>query len=458
MQRFGILVTMQNTITKVAIIFVSILFLTSGIPSDVFAQCKTEAECQAELKRIDEEIKRINSNINQETKTQQTISGEISKLNSEINKTATEINKKNSLISEIRSDITRKEKSLNALNERLEREKQSLERIMRRRVEIDDATLFEVILSSRNISDFYEDLPRYSNVQRSLSDSFNIIDDLKVSIYNEKSSLEKKKEQEDNEKYSLELERNKIAVQKKDRDVALTISQQKEANFATLKQQREQEAKAIRDRLISFQGSGINQRSISFGEAYDYAKFASEKTGVRTAFIMAIMQQETGFGRNVGGCNLRNGETGEGVYISTGNPSVRNMVPGNFENFKKITGSLGRDWQTTPISCVAIINGAPYGYGGAMGYTQFIPNTWMSVEARVRSYLGATVANPWNPQHAVMATAVFVRDLGGAAQTYSAEHNAACRYYGSCSVYAYGDNVMKKAATIQTSIDILERD
>jgi hypothetical protein len=169
------------------------------------------------------------------------------------------------------------------------------------------------------------------------------------------------------------------------------------------------------------------------------------------------MQQETGFGRNVGGCNLRDGATGAGIYINSGNPSVRNMVPGNFENFKRITESLGRDWRTTPISCVAMINGRPYGHGGAMGYTQFIPNTWMSVEARVRSYLNVPVANPWDPQHAVMATAVFVRDLGAAAQTYSSEYNAACRYYGSCSVYAYGNNVMAKATTIQRTIDALER-
>ena len=52
----------------------------------------------------------------------------------------------------------------------------------------------------------------------------------------------------------------------------------------------------------------------------------------------------------------------------------------------------------------------------------------------------------------------FVKDLGAAAQTYSSEYNAACRYYGSCAIYAYGTNVMSKAATIQKEIDKLERD
>jgi peptidoglycan hydrolase CwlO-like protein len=450
----------KKTTTTYLIItpFIIFLGLVLGFSMPVYAQCSSQDECVSELEKVNREIEKLEGNIQKEDSTQRTISGEINKLTGEITKTSTEIKKKDSLITLIRNDILRKENGLSSLNDRLQREKQSLEKIIRKRHELGDATILEVILSSKDISEFYEDAPRFSSIQSSLSDSFKIIDELKVSIYNEKSSLEKKREQENNVKYSLELEKNKIEVQKKDRDQALSISETREASYSELKSIQEEEAQRIRAKMISFSGAGIGNRSISFGEAYDYAKFASQKTGVRTAFIMAIMQQETGFGRNVGGCNLREPETGAGVYIQSGNASVRSMVPGNFDNFKAITSALGRDWSTTPISCVAIISGKPYGYGGAMGYTQFIPNTWMSVESRVRNYLGKAVADPWNPQDAVMATAVFTQDLGAAAQTYSSELNAACRYYGSCSVYSYGTNVMSKAATIQIEIDMLERD
>ncbi len=427
-------------------------------PKDAQALCSTQAECQAELDKINAEINKINSNIIKKDGEIKTISGEINELTGEINKTAGEIKKKDTLIGNLRSDIVRKENSLVSLNQKLATEKLSLEQILRKRNQLDDATLFELVLSSKDISEFYEDAPSFAYVQDSLSDSFKIIDDLRVNIYHEKSALEQKKEQENDVKYSLVLEKNKIEGQKSDRDQALHVSKSDKASYEELKKQREKEAQEIRAKMIQFQGSGITGKSISFGEAYDYAKFASSKTGVRTAFIMAIMQQESGFGRNVGGCYLKDADTGDGIYISTGNKSIRNMVPGNFDNFKKITTALGRDWSTTPISCVAYSGGSAYGYGGAMGYTQFIPNTWMSVEARVRSYLGASVANPWNAQHAVMATAVFTKDLGAAAQTYSAEYNAACRYYGSCSIYAYGTNVMNKAANLQKEIDKLERE
>ncbi len=456
---------MKKNITKfnliksflVIAVFFSFVILVQAAPT-----CKTgedqdtcRARLLAEQKKLEEEVKKLEGDIKQEDQKQTTLNGEINKLTGEIKKTSSAISKKNTLISNIRGEINGKEKSLDSLNDKLRREKESLEKILRKRYELGDASLFEVILSNENLSDFYEDAPAFSYVQSSLSDSFDYIGELKETIYGEKVSLEKKKDQESNEKYSLTLEKGKIESQKNDRNVALSVSKTKEAGLAELKKLREAEIAKIRSALIQFQGNGIS-RSISFGEAYDYAKSTERKTGVRAAFIMAIMQQETAFGNNVGGCYLKK-SNGEGVYIKSGSKSLRNMVPGHFDSFVRITSSLGRDWKMTPISCaIKRSDGTYYGYGGAMGYTQFIPGTWDLVSARVRSYLGVSVANPWNAQHAVMATGVFLKDRGASSQKYTAEYNAACRYYGACSSYA--TSVMNKAANIQKTINTLERD
>lgn len=447
----------------IRMVFFTILFFSFVVLVQAAPVCKsneTEAQCKERLlteqKKLEQEVKKITGDIKEEYGKQVTLSGEINKLTGKINKTSSDINKKTTLITNIRNEITKKENTLFKLNEKLRREKESLEQILRKRYELGDASIFELILSKRTLSDFYEDAPAFSYVQKSLSDSFEYIDQLKFDIYGEKTSLEKKKSQEDNARYSLKLEKGKIEVQKKDRDQALSISKSKKAGLEKLKKLREAEIAKIRSALISFQGNGIS-RSISFGEAYDYAKAAEKKTGVRAAFIMAIMQQETSFGNNVGGCYLKNGQTGEGVYVKSGNVSWRNMVPGHFAAFVRITSALGRDWKTTPISCALVrSDGSLYGYGGAMGYTQFIPGTWELVESRVEKYLGIANANPWNPRDAVMATAVFLKDKGAAAQTYTVEYNAACRYYGACSSYA--SSVMSKAANIQKTINTLERD
>lgn len=433
-------------------------------------ECKTgetQTQCQARLRadiaKKQAEIKKLLGNIKTEGGKQKTLSGEISKLKADIQETSSAINKKKHLIANIKNEINNKENSLKNLNDKLRREKESLDQIIRKSYELDDTTLFEFLLSKRRISDFYKDASSFLYVQSSLSDSFKQINKLKSEIYGEKTSLETKKREEDNQQYSLKLEKGKIETQKKHRDTALDVSKSKEASYTKLKKIREAEIKKIRSVLIRFQGSGVSSKSISFGEAYDYAKNTEEKTGVSAAFIMAIMQQESGFGRNVGGCYLTKKPlapvhgvyTFDGIYIKSKNPSKKNMIPSHYNAFLRITSALGRDWKTTPISCAIYRNGSYYGYGGAMGYTQFIPGTWDMVSARVRSYLGIAIANPWNPRDAVMATGIFLKDKGAGAQTYTSEYNAACRYYGSCSNYA--SSVMSKTANIQKTIDTLER-
>lgn len=459
----------MKTYSRISILFFILFFIIGIKQTHAFdiSQCEqqeNEATCRNRLVEIEKEIKKLEGNIQDENKNQASLSGEITKLNTEIKKTSTNIIQKTNLISTIKKEINLKEQTLGQLNEKLRREKESLKKILRKRNELDNFTLFEMILSTKKVSAFYEDAADFSYVQKSLSDSFDEINILKRDIHGEKISLETKRKEEDDQKYTLTLEKGKIESQKKDRDVALSLSKDKEAGLAELKKLREQEIAKIRSALIKFQGSGVTSRSISFGEAYDYAKAAEKKTGVRAAFIMAIMQQETAFGNNVGGCYLTqkplppvNGVyEPNGMYIKSGNPSKKNMIPTHYDAFLRITSSLGLDWKKTPISCAIVrADGTIFGHGGAMGYTQFIPGTWELVNQRVQSYLGVTVANPWNPQHAVMATAVFLQDKGAGNQTYTAEYNAACGYYGQCSTYA--SSVMTKSANIQISINTLEK-
>jgi membrane-bound lytic murein transglycosylase B len=98
-----------------------------------------------------------------------------------------------------------------------------------------------------------------------------------------------------------------------------------------------------------------------------------------------------------------------------------------------------------------------------MGPSQFIPSTWVIFEKRIESVTGATMADPWNPYHAITATALYLEDLGAVAGNEAAERNAACRYYSgrSCSASSagagYGNAVMKKLYAMQADIDKLQR-
>lgn len=430
--------------------------ITSAAEELSKSEKRERAELQSELDKLEEERAELQESLNAQKSESATIQRDVNILANQIYQAELNIKKKNLEIERLGGIIELKQDTIAELNAKLEQSKDVLSELLRRKNDVDRTSLPEILLVSNNLTDFFADIDSYSSVGRQLQDLYHEVEEVRVQTEKEQADLAAQQDKELDAKYVIQTEKKVIDSKKSEQSGLLSISKQSEASYQAVLTQKEIEIARIRSQLIKFEGSGVTGRSISFGEAYDYAKFASGQTGVRAAFIMAIMQQESGFGRNVGGCYVLNGETGEGIYISSGEKSIRNMVPGNFDNFVLITESLGLDWKSTPISCVAYYNGQPYGYGGAMGYTQFIPNTWMLVEARVRSYLGVSVANPWDPRDAVMATAVFLSDLGAGQQTYSAEYNAACRYYGSCSVHAYGTSVLNKAIGIQIEIDKLE--
>ena len=438
------------------ILFFAIFFSNISSIAPVFAQTAEQEKLRQELQKLEQELAAEQRKLEQQRAVTGSLSKEVAALNAEIKKKQDAIASKNRTLQQLSGKITEKTKTIETLEQKRRRQENSLAEILRKKNQFDNYTLTEMLFSKESLSEFLYEVDQLESINAGIQESFGIIRDTKNQTSRERQTLEQQRERENDAKYALEVEKKSVEVTQSEKNRTLQVSRGQEQNYEAVIRDRQARIAQIRAELIRFEGSGIESRSISFGEAYDYAKAASEKTGIRPAFILAIMQQETNFGNNVGGCYLRNGETGEGIYIRSGNPSQRNMVPGNFANFVRITESLGRDWRTTPISCALVRpDGSIFGFGGAMGYTQFIPNTWMSVEARVRQYTGSSVANPWNPQHAVFATAVFLRDLGAQSQTYSAEYNAACRYYGACSTYA--GSVMTKAANIQKTIEQLEQ-
>jgi peptidoglycan hydrolase CwlO-like protein len=456
-----------HTTIAFGFIFLCIFFFQSY--ASVHAQTlssanQTQAALRAELDRLTKEIAENEKQLQQQKGNSASLQNDIAILNAEIRKTRLAIESQQLVIQRLSGEIGQKNQTLAELQAKMERQKASLGELLRKTQALDSYSTFEVVLSNRNISEFFADRDSFQVIKQGIAESFEEIRVLQGETTAVKKSLEQRRNQESDVRYELEQNRNTVQRQESEQKKLLDISKTKEKSYEEIIRDRQAQAAAIRAELIRFEGSGVQSRSISFGEAYDYAKAAGTRTGIRPAFILAIMQQETGFGRNVGGCYLTqkpeppiNGvDRPNGIYINSGNPSRRNMIPSNFDNFVKITSSLGLDWKKTPVSCAIVrADGSMFGHGGAMGYTQFIPNTWMGVEARVREYTGSAVANPWDPRHAVYATAIFLRDLGAHAQTYSTEHNAACRYYGQCATYA--DSVMQKAVAIQQTINQLEQ-
>ncbi len=351
-------------------------------------------------------------------------------------------------------DIVAKETNIQTLKSRIEKSKDSLDEIIALSYELDEYTMVEALLSKEDISSFFQDLDSYASIQSRIRDEIGYINKDRQAEEKERTVLDQKRDEEYDSKYAIEAQKKVIEKAEAEKQRLLNLNKKEQSQYNLAISEKKKKVAEIKNALFALRDSG----SIKFEDAVRYAKAAGKATGVRPAFILAILKQETNIGSNLGSCYLADVDTGAGVKVSSGNAVKNVMKPTrDVQPFLRITKKLGKDPFKTRVSCPLSI-----GYGGAMGPSQFIPSTWEMFESRVVSARGGGgSANPWNAQDAFTATALYVADLGATAQTASSERNAACRYYsgkacGSNGNTSYGNSVMAHALKLQSDIDLIQ--
>jgi len=429
-------------------LFTSFSFLQIATP--VLAQTTKEIErsrLEAELAQLEKDIAEKQALLDNQKKNSGTIQKDVNILTTQIENAKLKIKAKQTTIKKLTGEITDKSITINVLSQKLFREKESLGQLIRKTNEIDDKNIIHILLGSNTVSEVYKDLDSFASIEESIKESLIEVQGTKKITETEKSNLEKKQDQEQDAKVALESQKKVVEKSETEKKQLLSISKQKEQAYQTILKERAAKRAQILAALFSLRDTA----AIPFGDALKYANFASQKTGVRPAFILAILKQESAWGKDQGSCYLTDVNTGAGVGKNSGKSinnvmkPTRDVVP-----FIEITKALGRDPFKTLVSCP--IGG--YGYGGAMGPAQFIPSTWKIMQNKIANALGGGSPDPWNAKDAFMASALYLDDLGAGAGGYTAERKAACRYYGGGSICTsktspYGDQVMAKAKNIQ---------
>lgn len=406
------------------------------------------AECNAESAQTQQEL------TDQKAKSS-SLASDVSLLNSLIKKASQQIAIKNQIITQLGSQISQKQNTIETLSAKLGRENDSLSQILRHKNEIDTMTLTEMLLSKSRISDFFLDVDNFQDVNKSLQDSLNTIKGIRTETDAEKTVLQQQQTEQANLKNQIEAQKIQTQNQQNEKAALLANSKQQEKTYQQLLAAKQAQASKISAALFKLAGGS---KAIPFGTAYQYATIASNSTGVRAAFILAILKQESNYGVDSGGCyvsNLSNGSgtrASNGEVISTVMKAPRDTVP-----FQTILAQLGLSPSMTQVSCPQKVSGSYMGYGGAMGPSQFIPSTWILYADKIANALHEQYSNPWDAQDAVMATALFMRDLG--ANNSSQERTAACKYYSghgcSGSASSYGSSVIRLEGQIQSDINII---
>lgn len=448
----------RGSVWLIATLFL-VLLAGSIAPSVIFAQALTDtrrAELQAQLNALEKEIADNQAVVDTLAAQGKSLSSEVKTLNAQIKKAQLQVQATQVAIKSLDASITVHQKTIGILTSHLDAEKQSLAQILRRTNEIDHYSLVEIAFSRNDLSGTLGDLDSYVTLKRSLGASYEKITGTKLQTEVEKSALEKKREDQQKVAQAQLLAKQLVQEQQKTKQDLLTTTKGQESAYKQVVAAKQKTAGQIRAELFALAGGG---GSIPLPTAIQYAKIASKATGVRPALILAILKQESNLGANTGQCYVTDLTTGDGkgknsgtffsgVMASVSNSRAKRDDTGTF---KRLMDALGRDWSTTAVSCPQ-----PGGFGGAMGPTQFLPTTWVLVEARIKSALGVSATDPWNPLHAIVATGIYLADRGAAAGNDTAERTAAARYNGSgIAAQIYADSVMAKAAQYQLDIDTL---
>ena len=420
---------------------------------------KDRAQLERELEACNKEIAEWTDILNKTKQEGASFSRDIAALTAKINAAQANIKGKNIAIANLTKDIAVKQSEISVLDTRLNKGKRAIADILRKTNDINSYSLVEAMLSDKNLSEFFVDIDTYASTQRALAELFDELRNVKALTEAEKKTLNKKKEAEAAAKAALENSKKEVEIDQAEKKTLLAINQTKEKTYAQVLADKQAKAAQIRAVLFPLRDSV----AIPFGTALQYAQTASEKTGVRPAFILAILQQESNLGANVGSCVILNLSSGETKSVNSGKVFSNGIHPSrDLPLLENILKELGRNPLETRVSCPV---SSTFGYGGAMGPAQFIPSTWNLMVGKIASAMGSNTPDPWNPADAIMASAIFLGDLGASSQDFTNERSAACRYYSGKTCYtngranvglSYGNKVMERAAALQRDIDFLQ--
>jgi peptidoglycan hydrolase CwlO-like protein len=415
-----------------------VLFLSAfswvNVPSTARAATSAEdrAQLEQQLKELEAQIDVYNSQISTYQKQGKSLKGEIGKLDSKIASLNTQIKAVQLAISQLDQKIGDTQSRITVIQSNIDSDKVTLTQLLRNLQAAEGTTVMEVLLQSDNFSDFFGDVNNLTVLQDNLRSTIQDITDLKGQLEDQKSQLEIARSDAAAAQLAQQQQKSQTASTKQQKASLLAATQGQEAKYQQLAKATQAQINAIKNRLFDLLGGG----AMKFEQAYQYAKFAQDATGVRAAFLLAILNRESALGVNVGQCSYQ-----------------RAMNPKDQPIFLSITAALNINPNTQLVSCA----NADGQYGGAMGPAQFIPRTWQTYAPRVMAITGRSIASPWNNQDAFVAAALYLRDAGAS----SNEKTAAAKYYCGANwnryvcTQVYGQRVVEQAAQFQQDIDTI---
>ncbi|GBD34042.1 Chromosome partition protein Smc [bacterium HR34] len=443
---------------KFLITTILVLFILGVVRLDSFVLSQTQEDkikekekLEAELKELEKQIQEYEKNINITEQQKKNLLNKIYSLKKEIEKISEEIEEGKSIVQNLSIQIEDTQKSIDGMKRKIELYQERIKILLNKIYQKEQDSLIEIMFND-GISSLFNEIENFESLNKKIYEFLSTIKTLKDDLQEQKTNLESLKEEHEKNVILNQLKAQERERIKKEQELALKQTQEKQLTYKQQLEEAKKRAQEIRNRI--FELSGIS-KAPTFGEAYEIAKYVEQITGVRPAFLLAILTQESNIGRNVGECYLKDPQTGGGIRVKTGQWIDRVMKPSrDIGPFLDITKKVGRDPYSTVVSCPM-----SFGWGGAMGPAQFIPSTWVLYEDRISSITGKP-ADPWNIRDSFLAAGLYLADAGAAKRTYEDEWRAALIYFAgwmNLRYSFYADSVMKIVKQYEKDIADLEK-
>ena len=421
-----------------AVLILGASFANAEVGSSALAERR--AQLDAQLRAYEQQIDEYQNLVAAKQQEGESLKRDIDILTAKIASAKLALKARTLAITRLTTDIGEKSEHITVLAEKIEKTKLSLGEFLRKIKENDSYSAIELALVYKDVSQFFDELESIDTLQGSLQEAMGDFVNFKKDEEDARAELQDKKNEELELKAIQELEKKTLERNEREKQRILKETKGKESEYQKTLKEKQKNAAAIRSQLFLLSGS----TAIPFEKALEFARFAQQATGIRPAFLLGLITEESNLGQNVGKGNWREDLS-------------HRRCASQREAFVAITSELGLDPDKMPVS-----KKAWYGYcGGAMGPAQFIPTTWQLFKNRIAKITGHNPPSPWDPQDAFVGAGLLLTDNGARAGNYDSEWKAAMKYLAgvnwSKKAYRfYGDDVMAIAVKYQEQIDLLQ--
>ena len=392
---------------------------------ELIANQQAITDKQSEITELNEQIKALEGRQATAENEEDIIANKLAAIKGQLAQARLELRQTQLNIQQVRDDKDRTVADIDSLRIDMSVRREELAHVLRQLYIHEQVSLLDLFLRTGSRSDVLAERAILNELQ---DRSVGVVKQLHVEeekLLAEEEALVEQETDLGQLQQLLVSQRADLADQEGDQQEFLAVNKDRQLRYERKIAEAQVARREIEQGLFQLQGAGVK---LSLTQATDMAQLAGKFTGVRPALLLGVLKVESNIGGNLG----------SGVFPD-------DMQPQSREAFLRITKELGLDPNTAPISA------APsYGWGGAMGPAQIMPATWEAISARVGSYLGKSLPDPYELLDAFVGTSILLGDHG--AFDPAREREAAGRYLAGPNWQKYPwyiDRVMAVAAEYQ---------